>query len=138
MGEKRPEHHPQMASTLAIGAGIAVAAFLGRAGLVALRQSRAAGSAFGRAFYKGGFEATMNRREAPTTHASEPPRSRRKPLHRSKGQRSESFPGERRTIARYITSCLKETDERAAVHVLKQYCIQRRRLSGSFEIIGMR
>ncbi|KIW01109.1 mitochondrial import inner membrane translocase subunit tim14 [Verruconis gallopava] len=53
-----------MASTLAIGAGIAVAAFLGRAGLVALRQSRGAAGALGRSFYKGGFEPTMNRREA--------------------------------------------------------------------------
>jgi hypothetical protein len=102
------QHTFQMASTLAIGAGIAVAAFLvrqvfsklrgmtwrirspssyfrhrmlhmlsvtgfldtdiiflqGRAGLVALRRSRGAGSTFGRAFYKGGFEPNMNRREA--------------------------------------------------------------------------
>ncbi len=36
----------------------------GRAGLVALRRSRGAGSTFGRAFYKGGFEPNMNRREA--------------------------------------------------------------------------
>ncbi|KAF2428775.1 mitochondrial import inner membrane translocase subunit tim-14 [Tothia fuscella] len=51
-----------MASTVAIGLGIAVTAFLGRAGLVALRRSR--GSSLGRSFYKGGFEPTMNRREA--------------------------------------------------------------------------
>lgn len=35
----------------------------GRAGLVALRRSRG-GSALGKAYYKGGFEKTMNRREA--------------------------------------------------------------------------
>ncbi|KAF2805204.1 mitochondrial import inner membrane translocase subunit tim14, partial [Mytilinidion resinicola] len=35
----------------------------GRAGLVALRKSRG-GAAFGRAFYKGGFEPKMTRREA--------------------------------------------------------------------------
>ncbi|KAF2101601.1 hypothetical protein NA57DRAFT_35629 [Rhizodiscina lignyota] len=51
-----------MASAIAIGTGIAVAAFLGRAGLIALRRSR--GSALGRSFYKGGFEPRLNRREA--------------------------------------------------------------------------
>ena len=36
----------------------------GRAGLVALRRYRGGTNALGRAFYKGGFEARMNRREA--------------------------------------------------------------------------
>ncbi|KAK6585551.1 hypothetical protein PZA11_002278 [Diplocarpon coronariae] len=54
-----------MTSVLAIGAGVAVAAFLGRAGLVALRRSRGeAVGALGKAFYKGGFEPKMNKREA--------------------------------------------------------------------------
>jgi hypothetical protein len=74
-----------MASTIAIGLGIAAAAFLvrfnfttlspfknpsnnpssqGRAGLVALRRYRGGVSALGRAYYKGGFESHMNRREA--------------------------------------------------------------------------
>jgi len=48
-----------------MGAGVAVAAFLGRAGLVALRRSRGeAVGALGKAFYKGGFEPKMNKREA--------------------------------------------------------------------------
>lgn len=55
-----------MASTVAIGIGIAAAAFLGRAGLVALRRYRdpSAFSALGKAFYKGGFENKMTKREA--------------------------------------------------------------------------
>jgi len=53
-----------MASTIAIGLGIAAAAFLGRAGLVALRRYRGGVNALGRAYYKGGFESRMNRREA--------------------------------------------------------------------------
>jgi DnaJ homolog subfamily C member 19 len=70
-----------MTSVLAIGVGVAAAAFLvsprllaikgipnisqGRAGLVALRRSRGeAVGALGKAFYKGGFEPKMNRREA--------------------------------------------------------------------------
>ncbi|KAL2164597.1 hypothetical protein VTH06DRAFT_3814 [Thermothelomyces fergusii] len=53
-----------MASALAIGAGVAVAAFLGRAGLVAWRRSRGGVGALGKAFYKGGFEPRMNKREA--------------------------------------------------------------------------
>jgi len=56
-----------MASTLAIGIGIATAAFLGRAGLVAFRRYRASAggiNALGRPFYKGGFEPRMTRREA--------------------------------------------------------------------------
>ena len=38
--------------------------FQGRAGLVALRRYRGGVNAIGRAYYKGGFEKTMNRREA--------------------------------------------------------------------------
>lgn len=53
-----------MASVLAAGAGVAVAAFLGRAGLVAWRRSRGGVGALGKAFYKGGFEPRMNKREA--------------------------------------------------------------------------
>ncbi|TGO84135.1 hypothetical protein BPOR_0545g00070 [Botrytis porri] len=54
-----------MASILTITAGVAAAAFLGRAGLVAFRKSRGeAVGALGKAFYKGGFEPKMNRREA--------------------------------------------------------------------------
>ncbi|KAK8095838.1 hypothetical protein PG999_013860 [Apiospora kogelbergensis] len=53
-----------MASMLAIGGGVAVAAFLGRAGLVAWRRSRGGVGAMGKAFYKGGFEARMTKREA--------------------------------------------------------------------------
>ncbi|KAG7290484.1 Mitochondrial import inner membrane translocase subunit tim14 [Staphylotrichum longicolle] len=51
-------------SAIAIGAGVAVAAFLGRAGLVAWRRSRGGVGALGKAFYKGGFEPRMNKREA--------------------------------------------------------------------------
>ncbi|KAH8909517.1 hypothetical protein BR93DRAFT_395098 [Coniochaeta sp. PMI_546] len=53
-----------MASAVAIGAGVAVAAFLGRAGLVAFRRSRGGVGALGKAFYKGGFEPKMTKREA--------------------------------------------------------------------------
>ncbi|KAK4165303.1 mitochondrial chaperone [Cladorrhinum sp. PSN259] len=53
-----------MASALAIGAGAAVAAFLGRAGLVAWRRSRGGAGALGQAFYKGGFEPRMTKKEA--------------------------------------------------------------------------
>ncbi|KAK0382548.1 DnaJ domain-containing protein [Colletotrichum limetticola] len=64
-----------MASVLAIGGGAAVAAFLegprltkvllqGRAGLVAWRRSRGGVGAMGKAFYKGGFEPKMNKKEA--------------------------------------------------------------------------
>ncbi|KAL8796873.1 MAG: hypothetical protein Q9195_000956 [Heterodermia aff. obscurata] len=56
-----------MTTVLAVGLGVAAAAFFGRAGLVALRKYRGgvtgAGS-LGRAYYKGGFEPKMNRREA--------------------------------------------------------------------------
>ncbi|RFU34770.1 hypothetical protein B7463_g1515, partial [Scytalidium lignicola] len=54
-----------MASTIAIGVGVAAAAFLGRAALVAVRRSRGeVVGALGKAYYKGGFEKQMNRREA--------------------------------------------------------------------------
>ncbi|KAI9856236.1 MAG: mitochondrial import inner membrane translocase subunit TIM14 [Vezdaea acicularis] len=53
-----------MATALAIGVGVATAAFLGRAGLLAFRRSRGKVGALGKAFYKGGFESRMNRREA--------------------------------------------------------------------------
>ncbi|KAI9874264.1 MAG: mitochondrial import inner membrane translocase subunit TIM14 [Pleopsidium flavum] len=56
-----------MATAIAIGVGVAAAAFLGRAGLVAMRRYRggaAGATALGKAFYKGGFESKMNRREA--------------------------------------------------------------------------
>ena len=55
-----------MASTLAIGLGIAGSAFLARAGIVAFRRWRdpSAFNALGRAFYKGGFEQKMTKREA--------------------------------------------------------------------------
>ncbi|KAF1986875.1 mitochondrial import inner membrane translocase subunit tim-14, partial [Aulographum hederae CBS 113979] len=36
----------------------------GRAGLVALRRHRGTVNALGRAYYKGGFEPKLNRREA--------------------------------------------------------------------------
>jgi DnaJ family protein C protein 19 len=38
--------------------------FQGRAGLVAFRRSRGGVGALGKAFYKGGFEPRMNKREA--------------------------------------------------------------------------
>jgi len=53
-----------MATALYVGLGIAAAAFFGRAGLVALRRSQGGTNALGRAFYKGGFEAKMTRKEA--------------------------------------------------------------------------
>ncbi|KAH0498955.1 hypothetical protein TgHK011_006180 [Trichoderma gracile] len=53
-----------MASVMAWGAGVAVAAFLGRAGLVALRRSRGGVGPMGKAFYKGGFEPRMTKKEA--------------------------------------------------------------------------
>ncbi|MCJ1451733.1 mitochondrial import inner membrane translocase subunit TIM14 [Mycoblastus sanguinarius] len=56
-----------MATVVAAGVGIAAVAFFGRAGLVALRKYRGgagAVGALGKAFYKGGFEPRMNRREA--------------------------------------------------------------------------
>ncbi|KAL2014621.1 hypothetical protein VTN00DRAFT_2146 [Thermoascus crustaceus] len=53
-----------MASALAIGVGVATAAFLGRAGLVAFRRYKGGVDSMGKAFYKGGFEPRMTRREA--------------------------------------------------------------------------
>ena len=55
-----------MASTVAIGFGVALTAFLGRAGLVALRRYRNPSqfSSLGKAFYKGGFEQKMTKKEA--------------------------------------------------------------------------
>ncbi|KFY19997.1 hypothetical protein V493_07773 [Pseudogymnoascus sp. VKM F-4281 (FW-2241)] len=56
-----------MASVVAIGVGVAAAAFLGRAGLVAMRKYRGGAGAIGalgKAYYKGGFEPKMNRKEA--------------------------------------------------------------------------
>ncbi|KAM0720564.1 hypothetical protein Q7P37_004700 [Cladosporium fusiforme] len=53
-----------MATALAVGVGVAAAAFFGRAGLVAFRRYRGGTNAIGKAFYKGGFEKTMNKREA--------------------------------------------------------------------------
>ncbi|TVY29337.1 Mitochondrial import inner membrane translocase subunit [Lachnellula hyalina] len=53
-----------MASVLAIGAGVAAAAFIGRASLLAFKRSRGQAGSLGKAFYKGGFEPKMNRREA--------------------------------------------------------------------------
>ncbi|KAI5369787.1 Putative DnaJ domain, Chaperone J-domain superfamily [Septoria linicola] len=53
-----------MATVLAVGVGVAAAAFFGRAGLVALRRARGGTSALGKAYYKGGFEKQMNRKEA--------------------------------------------------------------------------
>ena len=53
-------------TTIAAGLGIAGAAFLGRAGLVAFRRWRNpdAFNALGKAFYKGGFEQKMTTKEA--------------------------------------------------------------------------
>ncbi|PLN75431.1 putative mitochondrial DnaJ chaperone [Aspergillus taichungensis] len=51
-------------SVLVMGLGAATAAFLGRAGYVALRRYQGGMNAAGKAFYKGGFEPRMTRREA--------------------------------------------------------------------------
>ncbi|KAI5243161.1 hypothetical protein E4T47_02866 [Aureobasidium subglaciale] len=53
-----------MATALAVGFGIAATAFFGRAGLVAFKRYRGGTSAVGKAFYKGGFEQKMTRKEA--------------------------------------------------------------------------
>lgn len=55
-----------MATILLTGVGIATAAFFGRAGIVALRRYRNPNniSSLGRAFYKGGFEDKMTKKEA--------------------------------------------------------------------------
>jgi len=65
-----PDLHPQSiqhnsnTTPQQVGLGIAAAAFFGRAGLVALRRYQGGTNALGRAFYKGGFDAKINRREA--------------------------------------------------------------------------
>ncbi|KAE8350794.1 putative mitochondrial DnaJ chaperone [Aspergillus coremiiformis] len=53
-----------MASTFALGLGVATAAFLGRAGVLAFRRYKGGMNVMGKAFYKGGFEPRMTRREA--------------------------------------------------------------------------
>ncbi|KAI9727655.1 MAG: mitochondrial import inner membrane translocase subunit TIM14 [Chrysothrix sp. TS-e1954] len=53
-----------MATALYLSIGVAAAAFFGRAGLVALRRYKGGTNQLGRAFYKGGFESKMTRREA--------------------------------------------------------------------------
>jgi len=57
----------RMATILVVGVGVAAAAFFGRDGLVAMRRYKGgpgAVGALGKAFYKGGFEPRMSRREA--------------------------------------------------------------------------
>ena len=61
------KYQRSMPGPFVIGLGIAAAAFFGRAGYVAFRKSRGGitqAGALGKAFYKGGFEPKMNRREA--------------------------------------------------------------------------
>ncbi|KAI3393311.1 hypothetical protein diail_4444 [Diaporthe ilicicola] len=53
-----------MASVLVWGTGIAAVAFFGRAATIAWRRSRGGIGAMGQAFYKGGFEPRMNKKEA--------------------------------------------------------------------------
>lgn len=56
-----------MSAVVAVGIGVAAAAFFGRAGLVAFRRYRGGATAagvLGKAYYKGGFEPRMNRKEA--------------------------------------------------------------------------
>ncbi|GAB1191318.1 mitochondrial import inner membrane translocase subunit TIM14 [Aspergillus pseudonomiae] len=55
-----------MASTLAMGLGVATAAFLGRAGFVAFRRARGGVNAAGKAFYKG--ERTLNKDKVRKKH----------------------------------------------------------------------
>ncbi|RPA80163.1 hypothetical protein BJ508DRAFT_415521 [Ascobolus immersus RN42] len=56
---------PPMSTIILAGCGIAAAAFAGRLGLNAMRRYKGLpGGAGGKAFYKGGFEQRMNRREA--------------------------------------------------------------------------
>ncbi|KAL1975559.1 hypothetical protein VTN31DRAFT_3951 [Thermomyces dupontii] len=52
------------ASAALVGLGVAAAAFFGRAGWIALQRYRGGVNKMGRAFYKGGFEPRMTRREA--------------------------------------------------------------------------
>ncbi|RWA12410.1 hypothetical protein EKO27_g2705 [Xylaria grammica] len=56
-----------MVSLLVVGGGAAVAAFLGRAGLVAWRRSRGGVGAMGKAFYKGG-ERTITKDKVRKAH----------------------------------------------------------------------
>ncbi|KAL1980503.1 hypothetical protein VTN96DRAFT_4027 [Rasamsonia emersonii] len=51
-------------SAILMGLGVATAAFFGRAGWVAFQRYRGGVDKMGRAFYKGGFEPRMTRREA--------------------------------------------------------------------------
>ncbi|PUU76631.1 hypothetical protein B9Z19DRAFT_1109351 [Tuber borchii] len=57
-----------MSTTVLVGVGVAGAALVARIGLQALKRYKALGggaaAAFGRSFYKGGFESRMTRREA--------------------------------------------------------------------------
>ncbi|KAK3197778.1 hypothetical protein GRF29_216g1239649 [Pseudopithomyces chartarum] len=62
--QQQPQQEKKGMSLWVWGIGLGAAAFFGRAGLVALRRSGAAGSALGRGYYKGGFEPKMTRREA--------------------------------------------------------------------------
>lgn len=90
-----------MSSVFAIGAGAAVAAFLGRAGLVAWRRSRGAAGAVGRAFYKGGFEPNITKREASLILSlNERTLSKEKPVPRDKGQRSQGAAGQAGPLSR--------------------------------------
>lgn len=63
----RDEPRSNMLAVIGAGVGLAAAVFFGRAGIVAFKKYRggAAGvRTLGKAFYKGGFEPRMNRREA--------------------------------------------------------------------------
>ncbi|KAL1960682.1 hypothetical protein VTO42DRAFT_6512 [Malbranchea cinnamomea] len=53
-----------MTSWITLTLGVGVGAFLGRAAWVAIQRARGGVGAAGRAFYKGGFESPMTRREA--------------------------------------------------------------------------
>lgn len=68
-------------SLLAIGGGAAVAAFLGRAGLTAWRRSRGGVGAMGKAFFKGGFEQRMTKKEASLILSLKYVRSNPFPVH---------------------------------------------------------
>ncbi|KAI5202714.1 hypothetical protein AUEXF2481DRAFT_88346 [Aureobasidium subglaciale EXF-2481] len=83
-----------MATALAVGFGIAATAFFGRAGLVAFKRYRGGTSAVGKAFYKGGFEQKMTRKEAalilettfvPAVHFSIWKHATNRPCHRERG-----------------------------------------------------
>ncbi|KAJ3094995.1 mitochondrial import inner membrane translocase subunit TIM14 [Phlyctochytrium planicorne] len=53
-----------MATAILAGAGIAAAALVGRAAYVAMKGGKGVVGAGGKAFFKGGFEAKMSKREA--------------------------------------------------------------------------